>query len=96
MDLPRDAIADFSRRWKVAEFSVFGSAARGDDRPDSDVDVLLRFQDGEDWDLLDLGRMKVELEDMLGRQVDIVEHGTIENPYRLKAIERDRAVVYAA
>jgi hypothetical protein len=40
--------------------------------------------------------MKLELEDLFGRPVDVVVHGTVENPYRLRSIMRDLTVVYAA
>lgn len=96
MEFPKEAIADFCRRWKVAEFSVFGSVARGEERPDSDVDVMLEFTPDEEWDLFDLGRMAVELQDIFGREVDLVERGTVVNPFRRQSIERDLKVIYAA
>lgn len=39
--LPKDKIADFCRRWKIREFSIFGSVLRRDFRPDSGIDVLV-------------------------------------------------------
>ncbi len=44
--IPRKKVADFCKRWNVAEFSIFGSALRVDFRPDSDVDVLISFAPG--------------------------------------------------
>jgi predicted nucleotidyltransferase len=43
IDLPREAIADFCRRWLIKELAIFGSALREDFQPDSDVDVLVEF-----------------------------------------------------
>lgn len=80
----------------MAEFSVFGSVARGEERPDSDVDVMLQFGPGEEWDLFHLDQMAVELQDMFGREVDDVERGTVVNPFRRQSIERDLKVIYAA
>ncbi|MDW8326366.1 MAG: nucleotidyltransferase domain-containing protein [Anaerolineales bacterium] len=41
LHIPREQIAEFCRRWRIIEFSIFGSALREDFRPDSDVDVLV-------------------------------------------------------
>ena len=41
--IPSDQLAEFCRRWKVAELALFGSALREDFRPDSDVDLLVTF-----------------------------------------------------
>ena len=53
---------------------VFGSVARGEARPDSDVDFLVDMQPGRS--LLDLGGLLMDLRDLLGLDVDVVtEHG---------------------
>jgi uncharacterized protein len=52
---------------------VFGSAARGEAEPDSDIDFLVDFEPGRS--LLDLSRLWQDLEELLGRQVDVVEPG---------------------
>jgi predicted nucleotidyltransferase len=46
MDFPLDRLAEVCRRHQVKELSVFGSAARGELRPDSDVDLLVEFEPG--------------------------------------------------
>ena len=89
-------VAAYCGRWKIRELAIFGSAARGEMRADSDIDLMVEFAAGETWDLLDLVDMKLELERIVGRPVDLVEKGTIRNPFRLKSIERDLTVVYAA
>jgi uncharacterized protein len=43
ISLDKNAIADFCRRWKIQEFSIFGSSIRGDFTPQSDVDILVSF-----------------------------------------------------
>ncbi|NYT02780.1 MAG: nucleotidyltransferase family protein [Methanosarcinales archaeon] len=50
---------------------VFGSAARGEARPDSDLDLLVEMEPGRS--LLDIGRMVMDLQDLMGCKVDIVE-----------------------
>jgi len=95
-EVPDREIEDFCRRWKVASLWLFGSGARGELRPDSDLDFMVEFEAGENWDLLSFARMYSELKAITGRPVDLVEKGTIENPYRRAAIERDLTLVYTA
>ena len=59
--VPRERIEEFCRRWKIAEFSLFGSALREDFGPDSDVDILVSFAEDADWDLFDWVNMIEEL-----------------------------------
>jgi predicted nucleotidyltransferase len=91
-----EAIGDFCRRWKITELALFGSAARGELRPESDVDVMVTFAPDVRWSLFDLGAMQQELTTLFGRDVDLVEKGTIRNPFRRRSIARDLTVVYAA
>ena len=55
----------------VARLWLFGSVARGDARPDSDVDVLIAISRGRKFSLFDLGEVRVELCELLGREVDV-------------------------
>ncbi|HJZ11987.1 MAG TPA: nucleotidyltransferase family protein [Acidobacteriota bacterium] len=94
--IPRKKISEFCRRWKVVEFSLFGSALRPDFRPDSDVDVLVTFSKAAQISLFDLVQMKLDLEKMFHRPVDIIEKDALENPFRKREILRTAQVVYAA
>jgi hypothetical protein len=76
--IDRDRLARFCRRWKVAEFALFGSVLRDDFRPDSDVDVLVAFAPDANWSLFDLVRMEDELSELFGRRVDLVERKAVE------------------
>lgn len=91
-----DLIADFCRRWKIAEMSVFGSVVRKDFRPDSDIDVLVSFEAGAGWSLLDVMTIQEELAALLGRPVDLIEEAALRNPYRRAAILESKQIVYAA
>lgn len=93
--IPRKKINEFCRRWGVAEFSLFGSALRADFRPDSDVDVLVTFSKEAEISLFDLVQMKLDLEKIFHRPVDIIEKDALENPFRKKEILRTAQVVYA-
>lgn len=75
---PAQKIADFCRRWAIAELSLFGSVLRDDFGTDSDIDLLVQFQPTARWSLLDHARMEIELEKVLGRQVDLVTRNSIE------------------
>ena len=89
-------IADFCRRWRVSELSLFGSVLRDDFGPDSDVDVLVSFEAGAPWSLWDLSQMRTELEEIFGRGVDLVEKKGLRNPFLRQAVLTTRQVVYAA
>jgi predicted nucleotidyltransferase len=54
IDIPMDGIEEFCRRWKIREFSLFGSVLREDFGPQSDVDVLVSFAPEAEWDLFHL------------------------------------------
>jgi predicted nucleotidyltransferase len=94
--IPRERIAAFCRRWKIAEFALFGSVVHGDFGPESDVDVLVSFAPDATWSLLDLADMAEELKRLFGREVDLVEKEALRNPFRRHAILTTREVVYAA
>jgi len=99
IDLPRDRIAEFCRRWKVDEFALFGSILRESFRPDSDIDVLVTFAPDADWSLLDHVQMEYELELVLSRKVDLVSRRAIEhssNPIRRQAILESAETFYVA
>lgn len=92
-------IADFCRRWRIAELAVFGSALREDFRPESDVDLLATFEADVAWSLIDHVRMEEELSALLGRDVDLVSRRAIErsqNWIRRRAILESARSVYAA
>ena len=94
--LPFDALDAFCRKWRVRELALFGSVLRADFSPESDVDVLVTFDREAPWSLWDVLAMRGELEEMLGRKVDLVEKDAIRNPFRRREILRTHQVVYAA
>lgn len=91
--LPRDELAAFCRRWQITELALFGSALRDDFGPDSDVDLLVSFAPDAGHSLFDLVAMEEELEEMLGREVDLVERAGIE---RSENWIRRRAILSSA
>lgn len=94
--IPEDRIAEFCRRWRVAEFSLFGSVLRDDFGPESDVDVLVAFEPGRSTTLEEWLDMLDELKAIFGREVDLVERRLVTNPFRRHHILNNRHVIYAA
>lgn len=74
----RKKIEKFCHKWKITEFSFFGSVLTDEFHPKSDVDVLVTFADDARWSLFDHVQMEDELEGILQRKVDLVERSTVE------------------
>jgi uncharacterized protein len=97
--IPEDQLAAFCRKWKIREFSLFGSVLREDFGPGSDVDCLVDFAPDADWTLLDVVRAEQELSALLGRPVDLVEKQVVEgseNWIRRRHILKTARTVYVA
>ena len=94
VNVPYDRIEAFCRRWQVRELAVCGSVRCEDSRPDSDVDVLVSFEDDAPWNTFDLVVMQDDLEGLSGRPVDLVEKEGLRNPFRRRAILADHEVLY--
>jgi len=89
-------IAEFCTRWRIREFSLFGSVLREDFRPDRDVDVLVTFHPDARWSLFDFVEMPEELKALFGRDVDLVEAEGLRNPFRRRSILRSKEVIHVA
>ncbi|HUG93685.1 MAG TPA: nucleotidyltransferase family protein [Planctomycetaceae bacterium] len=95
----RAEVAAFCQKWSVREFAVFGSAVRGNFRPDSDVDVMVTFSAEAHPSLFDLAEMRDELARLFGREVDLVTRRGVEasrNPIRRKSILSTAEVIHVA
>jgi predicted nucleotidyltransferase len=91
-------IAALCKQHQVARLQVFGSAARADDfdPATSDADFLVEFDAGARTGLSQFFAVQQALAQLLGREVDLVETGAVNNPFVLADIERCRELVYAA
>ena len=99
IELPESKVREFCRKWKITELALFGSVLRKDFRPGSDIDVLVSFEPGARWSLMDVVEMQDELETILGRKVDLVERSAIErseNYIRRRYILNSAEPVYVA
>jgi predicted nucleotidyltransferase len=88
-------VASFCQRWNVAELALFGSVLREDFRPDSDVDVLVSWLPGTRVSMLTIGEMAADLEELLGRPVDLVPKSGLKPLVRAEVLGCAE-VVYAA
>ncbi len=96
IEIPLDGIAEFCRKWRIRELSLFGSVLRDDFKPDSDVDVLVEFDPQHPWSLYDVVDMRDELKALFHRRIDLVMKGGLRNPVRRKEILDTRHVIYHA
>jgi uncharacterized protein len=95
--VPQRAINELCRRYGVAKMSLFGSAARGELRPESDVDLLVEFKPASRTSSFDLVDMQAELSALFGkRKVDIASPKVLDNPFRRRAILPELRTIYAA
>ncbi len=90
----RTDIWDLCDKERVARLDLFGFVASGLARPDSEVDILVRFDDCSDNLFSRYFDLKEGLERILERSVVLVEERAVKNPYRKKAIDRDRKNIY--
>jgi uncharacterized protein len=88
-------LAGLCRRYRVRELSLFGSAARGEMRSDSDIDLLVEFLPDADVSLIEHAGLMLELEQLLGRKVDLVSKRGLK-PLIRDSVLADAQLVYAA
>ena len=89
-----EAIADYFKTQPVLKAWLFGSFARGEERPSSDVDILFVPDcSGKPFTLFTHGGMLMDLQELLGRKVDLVVEGTLR-PYAAETANRDKILIY--
>lgn len=83
IDVPKDKIAGFCKKNHIRKLALFGSVLGADFRPDSDVDVLVEFEEGHVPGFFALAAMQRELSDILGgRRVDMRTPGDLSRYFR--------------
>jgi len=87
----KDKIVPILKSGGVEFAGIFGSFARGENRTDSDIDILVRFADRKS--LLDLVHLENSLSDTLNRKVDVVTEGFI-SPYIKEHVLNDLKPLY--
>ncbi|MBI4263754.1 MAG: DEAD/DEAH box helicase family protein [Acidobacteria bacterium] len=100
IELDRERIAAFCRRWKISELSLFGSILRPwEFRPDSDVDFLATFAPEDGWSLFDHMQMEEELSAIVGRKVDLLTRPSVERSHnwiRRRSILESARTIYVS
>ncbi len=86
-------IAEYFKTQPVLKAWLFGSYARGEERPDSDVDILVEFDHSSPLGLFTYARIWRELKERIGRSVDLVEGGTVR-PMMTDMVNRDKQLIY--
>jgi len=80
----RNLKPEIERRFKAKEIQLFGSIVRGEQRGDSDIDVLVEFEEGAD--LFDLVGLANFLEEQLQRKVDVVPKRALREEFRVSIL----------
>ena len=83
-------IAEHLRIQGAVKAELFGSFSRGEDKPDSDIDILVEFQ--EERSLLDLVRIEQKLSEAVGRKIDLVTEASL-SPHIRESVNTDRTEV---
>ena len=90
----QQAIADYFKTQPVLKAWLFGSYARGEETPRSDVDILfVPDRTGKPFTLFTHGGMLMDLQELLNRKVDLVEEGSLR-PYAAESANRDKILIY--
>ena len=87
------AIADYFRTQPVLKAWLFGSYARGEQTPQSDVDILFVPDKSQHFSLFTLGGMYEDLKDLLGCEVDLITVGGLL-PFARESADRDKILIY--
>ena len=95
LQIPRKKLRMFCEQYQVRRLALFGSVARGEAQPNSDVDFLITFQPGIQVGFLTLGRMQRELAEMFHRPVDLVPQDGLKPVIRESVLAEAREI-YAA
>ena len=93
--IPRKQLQMFCQQYQVSRLALFGSVARGEARPESDVDMLVSFLPGAQVGFLTLGQMKRELSELLHRPVDLVPQNGLK-PVIRDSVMAEAKELYAA
>ncbi len=99
LNMTNEQLAAWCRKWQIAEVWLFGSVLRDDFSATSDIDVMVQFDDEARWSLFELSEMKFELQDLVGRNVDLLTLDGVrgmKNPYRRHSILSSAERVFAA
>jgi len=87
----KDKIIPILERYEVKKAAVFGSFVRGEQKEDSDIDILVEFK-GEK-SLLDLAGLKIELEEALQRKVDVLTYNSLHPLLKDRILKEQKVIL---
>ena len=88
VSIPKDALAAFCRKHGIRRLSIFGSALREDFGPESDVDVLVEFEEGRVPGLFGFAGMELELSELFsGRKIDLRTPDDLSRYFRQEVLD---------
>lgn len=87
------AVRECLHQLPVKQAWLYGSFSRGEETPASDVDIMVRYDEQVPVTLLTIGHISNELESVLGRRVDLVEHDRLR-PRARESAYKDRILIY--
>ena len=86
-------VKPIAQKYKVKEIYLFGSYARGEETPESDIDIMVTYLPGTCLGLFGIAKLTESLEALLGKRVDLVEQGSLY-PRVANAVESEKIQVY--
>lgn len=86
-------IQGYLKAQPVTKAWLFGSCSRGEEHAGSDVDILVSFDRTASVGLLTMGGMYMDLKELLNRDIDLVEEGTLM-PYAVESANHDKVLIY--
>ena len=98
IDIPERQLDAFCQKWQIRKLELFGSVLRDDFGPKSDIDVLATFAPEASLSLFDLVDAELELQEIFGRAVDLLERSAVErseNWIRRRRILESARTIYA-
>lgn len=88
-----DTIRQYFATQPIKKAWLFGSCSRGEDTPDSDIDILVEYNDSNSISLMTISRIMTSLSKKLNRKIDLVEAGCLL-PFAEMSAEKDKKLIY--
>ncbi|MGI0481569.1 nucleotidyltransferase family protein [Geminocystis sp. CENA526] len=93
-NFPKSILKDICDRWLIKELALFGSILTDKFNDESDIDILVTFDDNAMWSLFDIVRLKNELKNVFKKDVDLVEKSALSNPFIRYEILNNNYILY--
>ena len=90
IDIPNEQIAEFCTHNHISKFSFFGSVLGDDFKSESDVDILVEFEEGHVPGFFDLARMEMEISKILARKADLRTPAELSRYFRDEVVSNAR------